>query len=445
MDAKLAFRYAGPRAFVAALVLATLSQPGIAVAANAACGVTDTGIPADVFAPIDIAHIRGSLADVGVGFSGTYYAETFGNKGGLREVSEYDGLLALNLNADMNRLGLWEGLCFHTSGFQIHGNGITNENIGSLVPVSNIEARSATRLFELWFEQHLFHGVLSVRLGQLAADQEFILSNGANFLLDSTWGWPSIAANDLPSGGPAYPLATPGVRVAIAPNDRLSLLIGVYNGDPATPDCTNSDPQVCNSNGLEFTLDSPALLLAEGAYNYRQSQDLAGTIKIGGWNYFGTFAGEQSVPDSASGIWGIYGIVDQLLWQSSAIDHPKSVGLFARVAGAPSATNLVDLYAGTGLTFSGMVPRRPGDTIGLGVAYTRLSDQMQAFSSGPNAPTIRGYEAVLEICYTAQLNPGWIVRPDVQYFWQPGGGTRDGTAPVVENVTVFGMRSTLNF
>jgi len=63
----------------------------------------------------------------------------------------------------------------------------------------------------------------------------------------------------------------------------------------------------------------------------------------------------------------------------------------------------------------------------------------------PNAPTIRGYEAVLEICYTAQLNPGWILRPDVQYFWQPGGGTRDGTAPVVENVTVFGMRSTLNF
>ena len=60
-----------------------------------------------------------------------------------------------------------------------------------------------------------------MRIGQLAADEEFILSDGGGYFINGTWGWPSITAADLPSGGPAYPLATPGVRVAINPNDKM--------------------------------------------------------------------------------------------------------------------------------------------------------------------------------------------------------------------------------
>ena len=62
-------------------------------------------------------------------------------------------MLELYVNADMNKLGLWKGLCFHTNGYQIHGNSITAANIGSLMPVTSLEATDATRLFEMWFEQ----------------------------------------------------------------------------------------------------------------------------------------------------------------------------------------------------------------------------------------------------------------------------------------------------
>ena len=103
----------------------------------------------------------------------------------------------------------------------MHGRSITADNIGALMPVSNREATPATRLFEMWFEQHMFDGCLAVKVGQLAADQEFILTSYLYFL-NGTWGWPSIAAADLLRGGPAYPLATPGVRVAIKPNAEPS-------------------------------------------------------------------------------------------------------------------------------------------------------------------------------------------------------------------------------
>ena len=76
----------------------------------------------------------------------------------------------------MKRLGLWDGLCFFANGYQIHGNSITGANVGSLMPVTSFEAVNATRLFQLWLEQSLFNDTVSVRVGQLAADEEFFLS-----------------------------------------------------------------------------------------------------------------------------------------------------------------------------------------------------------------------------------------------------------------------------
>ena len=191
----------------------------------------------------------------------------------------------------MQKLGFWKGLCFFVDGFQLHGVSITAANIGSLIPVSGIEATPATRLFEIWLEQKMFRERLSVRVGQLAVDSEFLLSEGAAWFLSATYGWPPITAADLPNGGPAYPLSQPAVRVAFNPSDRFGLMAAVYNGDPAGPDC-EGDPQRCNAHGLDFELDDPPLLFVEGAYRYNQHA-LAGTIKLGGWNDFGKFENQR--------------------------------------------------------------------------------------------------------------------------------------------------------
>src|SRR6266853_1779525 len=89
--------------------------------------------------------------------------------------------------------------------YQIHGRGLSANYLGNnLLTASNIEASRATRLFDLWLQQQLFGGLLSVRAGQIAADDEFIISQyGANFV-NSTFGWPAIPAVNAPSGGPAY-------------------------------------------------------------------------------------------------------------------------------------------------------------------------------------------------------------------------------------------------
>ncbi len=216
------------------------------------------------------------------------------------------------------------------------------------------------------------------------------------------------------------------MRVALNPNDQLGLMVAVYNGDPTGPNCTG-DPQVCNS-GLDFRLDSPPLLMVEGAYKYNQKEGLAGTVKLGGWNHFGTFEDQHfdsgglpiavtgNLGRPVNGDWGIYGIIDQLVWRLPGSEQPKGVGLFGRVIGAPSDQNLIDIYADGGMTFTGMIPHRPDDSLAIGFAYTGISNNVDVhgFDLDSGLPVARTYEALLEFCYTIQLKPGWTLQPDFQ-------------------------------
>jgi porin len=418
--------------------------------AHADCEVA--AIPEDAAFKLDPGGVREALARRGVGVGGYYYAEPFYNWGGFDEGGEYQGVLELYVNADMHKLGLWRGLCFHANGYQIHGNSITAANIGSLMPVTSLEATDATRLFELWLEQTVIKDKLAVRVGQLAADEEFILSEGGGYFINGTWGWPSITAADLPSGGPAYPLATPGVRVAVTPNDRTALLVGVYNGDPAPP-CNKGggDPQRCNPHGLDFELDDPPLLMVEGAYTYNPN-GLRGIVKIGGWNHFGEF--EHQRFDSGGALiavtgnagrpldhnWGLYGIIDQLVWRVPGSEDPKGVGIFARVIGAPEDRNLIDWYFDGGVTFTGMFRNRPNDALAIGFAYTNISDSVSAFDVDFGEPVARNYEALIEICYTFEVRQGLLLQPDFQYIFQPGGNVAGQ-----KDAAVVGVRTTIGF
>ncbi|MHA1133891.1 MAG: carbohydrate porin [Alphaproteobacteria bacterium] len=429
--------------------------------ANAACDLPEsdiadgsTHIPDEAVAAIDVGGARRALSKYGIAIGGLYYAEAFQNWGGIKDGGAYDGVLELYTNADMQKLGLWKGLCFFASGYQIHGRSITLDNVGSLAPVSSLEALPATRLFELWFEQHLFNELVSVRLGQLAADAEFFISAGGGYLLNGTWGWASKAGENNPGGGPAYPLATPGVRVAVTPTEKTRLMLGIYNGE-AAPECNKDggNPQRCNEHGLDFELDDPPLLIAEGDYSYSLADGiLPGVLKIGTFQHFGTFEHQRidleggligitgNAAKSLERNWAFYAVVDQLLWSAPGSEDPQGISVFARVAGAPSDRNLIDFYFDGGFTFTGMIPSRPNDALAVGLAYTGISHEVAAFDVDSGEPIARNYEALFEITYTFEFIQGWNLQPDFQYFWNPGGNVAG-----IDDALVLGGRSTFRF
>ena len=181
---------------VLAILFSLLAEPSLG--ADAECS-SDSGIPSGVIAPIDVGHLRKSLADAGFTVGGLYLGEAFASIGGIRKGATYDGVLWTYLLGDLHKAGLWKGLCFYTDAYQIHGRSITADDIGSLAAVSDYEALPSTRLSELWLEQHMFNDRLAVRFGQLTADTEFLLSLGASNFLGSTWNWATLPL--LRSGG----------------------------------------------------------------------------------------------------------------------------------------------------------------------------------------------------------------------------------------------------
>jgi porin len=405
-----------------------------------------------------LGGLRPVLARQGVILSGTYIGEVLGNpSGGLKQGTHYDGLLDVHLDADMQTMIGWKGLCFHANMFQIHGTSITAQDLGSIASASNIEAFPSTRLDEMWFEQRMFNQKVAVRFGLLAADTEFMFADSAGAFIDSTFGWTTLSSDNLPFGGPIYPFASPGVLVTLRPNDRLKLMTAVYDDNPVGDCAENLDPGQCNTDGLDFSLDDPPLLLAEADYSYNQSGARPGIVKFGGWYDWGKFAdqrfdvhhGLQGItgltPLLHDGTYGIYGIVDQVIYKVPGEDG-RNISVFGRVIGSPSDRNQIDSYFDTGIVFTGMLPRRPNDVFGIGFAFTGISGDASDFDRDSGLSIIRNHELLLEMSYTAEVVPGWYLQPDFQYIWNPGGHVPDDTGTqAIKDATVLGLRSTISF
>ena len=298
----------------------------------------------------------------------------------MKQGATYEGRFDMQLDVDLEKLFGLKGAAIHVQGFDINGRGLTGNNTLDLFTTSYIEAYPSAKLTEAWYEQKLADGKIFVRLGQLSADTEFFVSQTSTLFIDSTFGFPAILANDLPSGGPAYPLSTPGARVKYAPNDNWTFLAALFNGDPAGPFIPGQNaflPQVRDISGTNFRLSDAPLLFTEGQYAYNQGKDskgLPGTIKAGYVHHFGNFQ-LDTVPSNVYAVrrgddFG-YALIDQTIYRKPGTDD-QGASVFARVSGAPSDRNLIDLYVDAGIAYKGLIPAAP-TTPPASVAPTRAS------------------------------------------------------------------------
>ena len=186
-------------------------------------GITPPSIATSLPNNGDPGGVRKDLAAHGVTYTVYYTNDVLANvHGGNRRGAIDQGKLEGALTIDLDKAAGWQGLSFFTNGFAIHNTGrIRRDYVGGINTIAAIEAVPTMRLSELWLEQKLLGGKASVRFGQLAADAEFFFSGLSSMFLQSDWA--TIAAENLPSGGPAYPLSTPGARLKIRP-DRQRLV-----------------------------------------------------------------------------------------------------------------------------------------------------------------------------------------------------------------------------
>jgi len=418
----------------------------------------------------DPGGVRTRLGRLGVTFSLNEQVEVFGNAtGGVRRGAIFEGLLTMGFALDTERAFGLPGGTFNASAYQIHGRGLSLNNLdNTLSTVSSIEALRGTLLFELWYEQVLLGKRLAIRVGQLAAGEEFMISEYGGLFLNHTFGWSNYPSTNLPSGGPDYPLAALGVRVKYVPRDDFTVLLAVFNGDPAGPG--PGFPQDRDASGTAFRTGDGAVVMGEVQYAINGGEGikgLPGTYKLGAWYNSGNFldqrrnASGRSLADPTGfapvigrnrrGNWSLYGVADQLVWREEGTKD-QGIGVFARAMGGPGDRNLINFYADAGVTWKGAIPGRNADTAGIAIAYSRISDTASKLDSDialftGNPYPIRRHETVLELSYQAQIAPWWQVQPDAQYLFNLNGGVPNPRDPSkrLGDALVFGVRTNVTF
>jgi porin len=421
----------------------------------------------------DMWGLRPFLSQYGMTLSVVENSETFGNvSGGVRQGFEYNGLTTATLQLDTQRAFGLNGGLFNASALQIHGGNLSATNLYTLQTASGIEADRATRLWELWYQQK-FGDALDVKVGQQSLDQEFMVSQNASYFANTMFGWPMLPSADLPGGGPAYPLSALGVRARAHVSDTVTVLAGVFNGNPAPN--TIGDPQKSDPYGLSFPLNGGVLAIAELQFAYpgsgtlvkaNEEDPLARTYKIGVWydsedfadlryNYLGQPLGDPSngqTPENHRGDYAIYAVADQMIWRAE--DPDRNINVFVRPMFTPlQDRNLISFSLNAGLTMHEPILGRDDDTAGIGVNFAQVSngatglDRDTAFYNPGVYSPVRHNETVFEATYQYQVMPWWQVQPDIQYVLNPGAGIVNPYVPTqkIKDELVVGLRTNVTF
>lgn len=396
------------------------------------------------------------LAERGLEFRLSYITDVLGNvRGGQRQGWVNQGLFEPSLRIDFERMAGLTGLTAYVNAFFIHNTGrIRRDYVGGVNTIAAIEAMPRIRLSELWLERSLAGGLVRLRAGQIAADVEFFFSDLSVMFLQSDF--PTIAALNLPGGGPAFPLATPGAMIQVEPNDRFNFRAAIFNGDTG-PQRRGTDDQVRNRYNTNFRVSDPALFFAEARFQWNQepaATGLARILRLGGWAHLGRFEDFRLAADGSlladpanvgtplrrRGTGGLYAVLDQQLWRPAGGDPLSGVSAFGRISVAPSDRSTIGFYADGGVVFANLVPGRPNDRFGVSMIYAQFSDAVRRYDRDlarfePHAPPRRTAETNLELTYLAEIVPGFDLQPVVAHVWNPSE-TRSG-----RNALVVGLRA----
>ena len=448
--------------FTGAAAVALLAALTV-TSASAAEGDAPPGLWDRDFLTGDWGGTRTQWVDHGVTLGLKYTGEVMGTvSGGVRTGAATDHQILATGDIDFEKAGGMEGLAAHVAAFSVLGHGPSYSQLKNGLDVSNTELYGTspavhTRLWTLWLQKTAFEGMLSVRAGQLSADDEFMVTNTAVNLLNTTFLWNALQYANLPAGkpvdrtgnfvsnGPAYPLGAPGLRVAIVPNENWTWQTAVFS----------HQPESIMRGGAQFKVDSSQFLISELQYLQNQAKDATGNpsmYKLGVWYDNAKFNTFSVRPSQRSGNAAIYGVVDRTLWKTPETGD-QAVSVFLRAGVTPDdSVNFVSWYVDGGIGFKGPIKGRESDIVTLGFAYAGVSDSVRTAERAARAPVVNDYESVLELSYTASLANWWSVQPDFQYVIHPGYNgalsnfvpTASPTAAIPDGV-VLGLRTSITF
>ena len=398
---------------------------------------------------------RKQLEDQGYKFTAAIMSQAATNlDGGYNDDNtlENAGQLTLGANFDLNKIAGWENT---TAGLMItkrDGNSLTLERIkdpraSTLGNTQEIYGRGKIwRLTQAWIKTGFDDNKVQFKIGRMGMSDDFNSSQCEfqNLLLCGGQLGKSIGSIWY-----NWPVGVWGTNLKYQFAHAWSLGLGVYEVNP-----DNVKTQ-SNSDGFNLDMDNVegATIPLELAWKPKLAafNSLPGEYKVGA--LYSTAEAKDirsgEMQDSKYSFW--LNAQQQLTQHSS---DPKR-GLYISFNGVVNdkATTSVESTQQLALWYKGPFDSRPNDSIGLGfanyVVNDRVTDKQIATHEGRG---YYSYDAIasdyvpiqrdklnVELNYTYQWSPAVMLRPNLQYIYQPTG------VKEVEDAWVAGLSMKVNF
>ena len=354
----------------------------------------------------------------------------------------YFGRFRFTTDIDFNRLSGFDGEFFFSPIWQ-YGQNLSAQYLHTNTLTSSIAGPNSVRIDQFWYQQGFFDSMLKIKLGQVAAVNEFGATDFFDILFNDELGY---APNAIFS--PRQPFSPAGKPGVVIWGDLSDLTPGLYA--KAGVFTSYDNPYHPDSNGVDYVDDFDHGISGSFELGYKeQKTSYDGVYKLG----------VNATPDNGyanpatgqlyHGDYNIYATVEKTVYhpegmadpkdmKGSTLDTKKGLDLLFQFVGEPGDRNSLQYEFTTGARYTGLFPDRPDDKVGFGLIYSDNGIAFSQASKDAGGPGLGG-ETTLELDY--QYNPApWLsIQPDAQYIIDRGGDSNNS------DILVLGLRTILRF
>lgn len=282
-----------------------------------------------------------------------------------------NSLLIVDLSADLDVMMGWKGGMIGGEFLQFNGQP-TNNDAGVVQGYNSLPGApplNRSEFYQLWYRQTFMDDKLTIRIGKAVPTYHFnnvskpVPTQDPSVAIPSVSGLiytPIFVNTTLLGALGGYYNSVCGVGVSIAPLKQSYLNLGWFDGNLARGVQTGlRGPQF---NGYYFSI-------AELGYGWAKHKP--GIAAVGGWYQSGKL---EAFSQTQTGTGGVYAFASQCLWlrKSQGVSRGNLSG-FLQWGWNNSRTMNMNLYIGGGLTAFALIHKRPNDSFGMGIAWSRLN------------------------------------------------------------------------
>ena len=298
-----------------------------------------------------------------------------------------------------------------------HGDQV-QDLTGCAQGVSNIEAASTWKLYQLWLEQSLFDDKLSILFGLYDLNSEFDCREASSIFINPSQAIGPDFSQTGKNGPSIFPNTSLALRIKYNFWNNFTLLSSAFDGVPGDPE---------NPSGTYIILNKNDGILITNEIDFTNLNEISGgALKLGAgsWFYTSKFEDLTDLDDNGNAVkregnLGFYFFGENKIIMGGNFPA-KEISFYLRTGTANENVNQFNSYYGGGITFKEIFGRKD-DIFGISFALAHNSYKYRHLLSYTNSypDEVQPFEAVWEATYNFQLNSYIAIQPDLQFINHP--------------------------